>query len=358
MFRNYSHDPKDPSNKHSFEIYDIDVSIINGIRRTILTDIPIPGIIGEETPTVEIIRNDGPLHNEIISHRIGLLPVCLTEDEIENYEDNSIKFELNMFNEANTMKNVTSGDISGTMNDKPITKKDMEKIFPKNDVTGSHILITRLRTNEGMHFKASVVKKTARFNSAFSPVSLANFFYMQDPAIADQKEGILDKERSYFANEYGEANALKFEIEPINNNLPPRYLVNKAIEIIIGKLENLIANITSRDIGTNGVKFTQFEDLPNTYEFNIQNEDDTLGNIIQSIVHSKYVRNPNSKVDNMHCSYIGYICPHPLKAEMNIRITLDDETNPASFIKFMETNCRIIVDMLTNIKTEWNKFSK
>lgn len=358
MFRNYSHDPKDPSNKHSFEIYDVDVSIVNGIRRTILTDIPIPGIIGEETPTVEIIRNDGPLHNEIISHRIGLLPVCLTEDEIENYDDNSIQLELNMLNEANIMKNVTSGDISGTLNDKPITKKDMEKIFPKNNVTDSHILITRLRMNEGMHFKASVVKKTARFNSAFSPVSLANFFYMQDPAIADKKEGILEKERSFYTNEFGEANVMKFEIEPINNNLLPRYLVSKAIEIIIGKLENLIANITSRDIGTNGVKMTQFEGLPNTYEFNIQNEDDTLGNIIQSIVHGKYVRNAKSKIDNMHCSYIGYICPHPLKAEMNIRITLDDETNPGAFIKFMETNCRIIVDMLSNIKTEWNKFSK
>lgn len=358
MFRNYFHDPKDPSNKHSFEIFDVDVSVINGIRRTILTDIPIPGIIGEETPTVEIIKNDGPLHNEIISHRIGLLPVCLTEDEVENYEDNSFQIELNVFNEANTMKNVTSGDISGTINDKPVSKKDMDNIFPKNNVTDSHILITRLRTNEGLHFKASVVKKTARFNSAFCPVSLANFYYMQDPEIADKKDGILDKERSYFVNEYGEANAIKFEIEPINQNILPRYLFNKAIEIIISKLENLITNITSRDIGSNGVKLSQFDELQNTYEFAIQDEDDTLGNIIQSFIHHKYVRKSNAKIDNLHCSYIGYICPHPLKTEMILRITLDEETNPISFIKFLESNCRIIVDMLTNIKMEWNKFSK
>lgn len=358
MFRNYSHDTKDPSNKHSFEIYDVDIAIVNGIRRTILTDIPIPGMIGEDASTIKMIRNDGPLHNEIISHRIGLLPVCLTEDEIENYEDNSIEFELNILNNTATTKNVTSADISGTLNDKAITKKDMENIFPKNEITDSHILITRLRANEGIHFKASVVKKTARYNSAFSPVSLANFFYIQNPALAKEKESVLDKERAYFTNEYGEANAVQFEIEPINNNIGPRYLVNKAIEILIAKLETLITNITSRDIGTNGVKLTQFDNLPNTYEFNIENEDDTLGNIIQSIIHNKYVRNTKATVENMRCSYIGYICPHPLKTEMILRITLENETNPTSFIKFLETNCMVIIDMLTNMKTEWNKFSK
>jgi hypothetical protein len=58
MFRNYAHDIKDPSGKHSFEIHDVDVSVINGIRRTILTDIPIPGMISEEESTIEVIKNN------------------------------------------------------------------------------------------------------------------------------------------------------------------------------------------------------------------------------------------------------------------------------------------------------------
>ena len=98
MFKNYVYDPKDPSGKHTFEIHDVDISIINGIRRVILTDIPICGFIGESESTVEIFKNNGPLHNEIMSHRIGLIPVCLTEDEVENFEDDSIVFELNISN--------------------------------------------------------------------------------------------------------------------------------------------------------------------------------------------------------------------------------------------------------------------
>ena len=94
MFKNFSFDPKNPTNRYSFEIYDIDLSIINSIRRVILADIKIPGIIGEEEPTIEIINSNGPLHNEFLIHRIGQIPLCLKESEIDNYEDNSIILEL------------------------------------------------------------------------------------------------------------------------------------------------------------------------------------------------------------------------------------------------------------------------
>ena len=97
-FQKYNYDK--PSDCHSFEINNVDLAIVNGIRRVILTDIPIPGIIGEklnnDDPTVDIIINNGALHNEIIIHRIGLIPICLKEEEIDNYEDNSIQIELNV----------------------------------------------------------------------------------------------------------------------------------------------------------------------------------------------------------------------------------------------------------------------
>jgi DNA-directed RNA polymerase subunit L len=358
MFRNYAHDAKDPSDKHSFEIHDVDVAIINGIRRTILTDIPVPGMIGEEEPTIEIIKNNGPLHNEIMIHRIGLIPICMTEDEIEEYENGYVELELNVLNEGTTMLNVSTADIKVKKGGKDVNKKDLDNMFPANPVSKTHILITRLRTGEQLHFKANVVKKTARFNAAFSPVSLANFFYMQDTEQAKKKDNILDKERAYLSNKYGEANAVVFEIESVNHLVGPKYLVSKSIEIIVDKLNTLIANINSESLGANGVKLYQFENLDSTYEFSIQNEDDTIGNIIQSFVHNKYVRDEKSVLDDMHCSYIGYVCPHPLKAELIIRMTLDDQTNKAVFIRFLEINCRLIIDELLNMKKEWNKFMK
>lgn len=355
MFRNYHYDPK--PGRYTFEIHDQDIAVINAIRRVILTDIEIPGIICNDDTSVQIISSKSALHNEILSHRIGLLPICMSEDEIESYEDGTLELELNVKNEGTTMINVTTADIKGKWADKDLTKKQLESMFPSNPITKSHILITRLRTNENLHFKASVVKKSARYHSAFSPVSLANFFYMQDPAKAAKANNILDKERSYYTNKYGDANAVEFQIEPINPLIGPKYLVSKALEIIISKLNNLILNITSEDIGNNGVKLTQFQDLKSTWEFSINDEDDTLGNLIQSHVHNKYIRT-DATFDGIKCEYIGYICPHPLKTELIIRLTLEEQTNPVMFVKFLEINCRNIIDELSNMKKEFNGFVK
>ena len=146
MFEKYTFDIKDPSNNHSFEIHDVDLAIVNGLRRTILTDIPIPGIIGEkldkEEPTVTIINNTGALHNEFIIHRIGLIPICLTEEEIESYEDNSLVIELNVKNETPKIINVKTNDIKAYMNDDPVPEKKLVELFPPNKVSNDNILIT------------------------------------------------------------------------------------------------------------------------------------------------------------------------------------------------------------------------
>lgn len=355
MYRNFNFQEK--SGRYTFEIYDQDLAVINALRRVILTDIPYPGITGNDEKSVQIIASKSALHNEIISHRIGLLPVCMTEDEIEAYDDNTLQLELNVKNETTSMINVTTNDIKGTWADKPLTKLQLQKLFPINPVTKSHILITRLRSGEHLHFKANVVKQSAYFHSAFCPVSLANFFYVQDPDKAAKADNILDKERAYYKNKYGDANVVEFQIEPINPHIGPKYLVSKAFEIIISKLNNLILNITSEDIGNNGVKLTRFMDLPNTYELSVDEETDTLGNLIQSHIHNKYIRQ-DATWDGISCKFIGYICPHPLKSEMIIRLTLEDQTNPIVFMKFLEANCRSIIDELTNMKKEFNSFAK
>jgi DNA-directed RNA polymerase II subunit RPB3 len=82
MFKNYSYEPK--SLKNSFDIFNMDLSIANGIRRVILTEIPTVGFYGEDEPTIEIIKNTGPLHNEFMKHRIGLIPISVSEDITDN----------------------------------------------------------------------------------------------------------------------------------------------------------------------------------------------------------------------------------------------------------------------------------
>jgi DNA-directed RNA polymerase alpha subunit len=346
MFKNYIYEPK--SQKNSFDIENMDLSVANGIRRIILTEIPTVGFYGEDEPTVDIHKNTGPLHNELMKHRIGLIPIYVSEEITDTYNDNDYKFELNIMNDSSNTINVTTADFTGTYKDKPLTSKELNELFPPNPVTKNHILITRLRADEHLHFTSHAIKKTAKTNASFSPVSLANFYFIEDPKEAAKASNILDKHRSYFKNSYGDPTLIKFEIETVNK-MSYQYLFSKAIDIIIEKLNNLISNIDNIFI----------EPVPNnpfSVNFHIENEDDTLGNVIQSLLHNKYIRD-NNKYKGIICSYIGYICPHPLKQLMIVRITLEDQTNPDKFKQFITDNSYEIIKELEIIKNEWIKFN-
>lgn len=346
MFKNYSYDPK--SQKNSFDIENVDLSIINGIRRIILTEIPTVGFYGEDEPTIEIIKNTGPLHNEFMKHRIGLIPINVSETITDNYIDNDYKFILNVMNDTSNTINVTTANFTGTYKDNELTPKELIDLFPPNPITKSNILITRLRQGEHLHLEATAIKRTAKINASFSPVSLANFFYNEDAKESAKKDNILDKHRSYIKNEYGDPISIQFQIESVNK-LSYSYLFSNALLILIDKLNNIISNIDE-------IEIEQVPNNPFSVNFHINNEDDTLGNVIQSILHNKYIRLSN-KHKGMTCSYIGYICPHPLKQLMIVRITLEEQTDPEKFKLFLTDNCYDIIRELETINTEWIKFS-
>jgi DNA-directed RNA polymerase subunit L len=113
-----------------------------------------------------------------------------------------------------------------------------------------------------------------------------------------------------------------------------------------------LVNIENSEV----IKIQQFQDIVGTYEFIIENEDDSLGNIIQSYIYNTFVRE-KKKFNGIECTYAGYICPHPLKTIMIIRITLDGVSEPKSFISFFETVCKDIIDEMVTIKTRWNRFA-
>jgi DNA-directed RNA polymerase subunit L len=343
-----SHNFNNKANKHSFIINDVDLAIVNSIRRIILSDIPTIGLYGEdkeEEPTVEIIINNSPLHNEFMIHRIGLIPLNISEEITEEYEDNDYTFELNIENKSSDMINITTDNFIGEYKNKKLTKAELDIIFPLNKVSKSKILITRLKEKEHIHIKAKAIKRTGQLNASFSPVSLSNFSFVINKDEADKYDNVLDKERSYYKNKYGEPSKINFEIESINA-LSYKYLFKKALEIINEKLENLIVKLLAKE-----VEISKVGNCDNSYEFKIINEDDTLGNLIQSILHNKYIRS-NDKT----CSYVGYICAHPLISELTVRFTLNSE-DTAIFYDFFVENCRDIIKIIDNIKSEWIKFT-
>lgn len=357
-FRNiYKSAKNDPINYFSVEIFDVDIALINGLKRVIQSDISIPGFSGEDDPSIAIVENTGPLHNEILLHRIGLIPIHFNEDEVENFVSDDYTFELEISNDSTSMINVTTEDIKVYINEKPMTKNDIGRLFPKNPYTNSYILITRLRPKEKLHFKGNAILSTASVHSGYSPVSLCAFHYLQDPKQLAELPGnatILDKERAYFKNEYGDATAVKFEIE-IECGLDAKYLISKSFEILMGKLDKTLSEIMS-----DTSEYIQIIPSDNNigYIFIFQRETDTFGNLLQSYMHNYYIRAKNLTTQNKQVSYVGYICPHPLEHVMHLKLVIQNKdetfaTNKQEYIELLSEHCRRSISYLQDIKSKW-----
>ena len=104
------------NNKIIFKVKDIDVSILNSIRRVILAEIDNvafenkPYNTGDEQK-IKILVNTCPLHNEIIRQRLSMLPLNLNVNEILDFDENKYKFIINKKNETNKLMDITTEDI-------------------------------------------------------------------------------------------------------------------------------------------------------------------------------------------------------------------------------------------------------
>lgn len=323
-FRNFQEE-NEKAGRYSFEVYEspLGAAFVNGIRRIILTDIPTLGFIGETMDqneySFQILANNGPLHNEYMQARLGLLPIHHFVADALELENTGYEFELKEENQSHETKNITTDMF--TVRGGSAGAKDF---FP------NPILITRLCSNQKIHILGRPIVKTARFHAGFSPVSLCVFHYIEDTRAIEAAGangaalGPLQRERTYLKNKYNDPIAFKFEIESeITPNKPGAAkkqihdLVRMAIEILIAKMQFIIAEMKKSDDEPRMVKSQPASTAG--YEFIFQNEDDTIGNLIQSYVHRKYVRE-RVPLNDVLIEYIGYYCPHPLDPSVVLRI--------------------------------------
>lgn len=362
LFKNGAFNSNKATKRYEFDIHNIDLSIINGIRRTILTDIPNLGFMGEEIENMEssitIHKNNGPLHNEFMKHRIGLIPIFFTEEEVETFNEGDYEFTCDIKNNTKETINVTTHHIKGKRQGVNIEEKELKRLFPVNDITKEPILITRLRNDEELNFTAKVIKSTAKVHSSFSPVSLCSFFFNIDEAKAKKEKSILDKERSYQRNEYGDPTDIHFMIET-ECNLSYNYIISKAFEILIDKIEEIHRETDVND--SSKVKILKHKEIKNTFDLQITNEDDTVGNLFQSLIYNRFIRNDNKVYgDKYSIAYIGYVTPHPLDPKVVLRMTLkNDNVTPdeKEFVIVLKECCRLIEAEVREVYNTWTRFT-
>ena len=321
------------TNQIIFETTDVDLSILNGIRRVLLMDIPILGIIGNGIDsTVNIIENTTVLNNEIIENRIALIPLNVTEEYNDKFTFGEDKLTISLdvsCNESENIKTITTEHLIVTQNNKEL----------KNFFNKPHCIITKLRKNEKLKLTADAVKETGRKSATFNIVSGVTLYNKPKKELKDYSS-VIEYEKDYIDGHY----VFKFEI--INDTISHKYMLMKAVDILINKLSLLMEK----------VKIEEFANNVTTYDFEFENENDTIGNIIQSYVFDNYIVKKKKILDDYECTYIGYIVKHPLDKILTIRITLDKEglETASSFLKLVCSE--IIEKQLQPIKDKFSQY--
>lgn len=350
MFRNVVFKPE----RTTFEVHGLDLAIVNALRRTILTDIPTIGFRGEEDPSLDVIKNTGPLHNEFILHRFGLIPIHFNEEITESFQDDDYEFELDVENKDSIRKAVTTRDIKVRKQGRDMTAKELQALFPPNPITKDYIVITYLRAGEHLHIKGKAVLGTAREHAGFSPVSLCTQYPIQDPVLAAKASNILDKERAFLRNEYGDPTTFQFEIET-ETGLSAKYLIGKALEVLRAKLDKTVVELYAEP---SEYVTVEPNDQGNGFNFTFQKEDDTYGFLLQSLFYNHYIREKKPTAKGKEVTYVGYYCPHPLEQTMVVNMVIKESSSPSEYVEAFAEQCRRIAGELQQIHAEWLRIDK
>lgn len=348
----------------SLRMSNIDISIVNAIRRIILAEVPNIAVSYDpyepDNSDITIYTNTSSLHNEFLSHRISLIPLCFTEDIIDNYERENYRFVLKKKNIGTEIISVTTSDIE--IYDKnnvkyPESFKNM--IFPKNNISGDHILIVKLKPNlydvnngEELNIEFYASKNIAKKHARWSPVSKCTFHNTLDEVTIEKVRKDVDKTllntfdtlhkyRYFMKNKYDEANSFDFEIET-ECRLSPIYLLKKAFKILINKVEKFKEEMYKLDVEVSEI-------TENMFTIRIH-DSHTLLNVLQSLIFQKVFRELNPEDNELE--FIGYNQPHPLEDVMVLKLKFKNETTKEEMNNFLKEQCTSIISILDTLYYE------
>lgn len=320
-------------------LQDIDVSWVNALRRTILTEIPN---VAADIKTMRFSEDTRCyLHREFLAHRLLLTPMCFEPQEIETFEAPKYKFVIDVTNTTDKVLPVTSQDIQILdPEDKPYPPAFRNKVFPSSPISKDYVLLAYLKQNDKLNVTFRARRDTvAQNHAAFSPVSkCVHYFAVDEKLAAEQRQfaedktqfDVHDKYRLYSRNERGEPNKFVFEIES-ECRLTPEYLFQKALEVISHKLRRMTFDVEPLD--------------HNTWNILILNETISTGYLLQSAIL-------NNESDII---FAGVVQKHPLIPELSLKLQFKPERKTAlqGVTEFFRNQCYVISDQIMKMSAKF-----
>jgi len=364
-------DIKEEDNVLTFTISNTDVSYVNGIRRTILSDIPI--VVFKTTPYEEnkanIIINTSRLNNEIVKQRLSCIPINI-KDINTNFLKNYL-LELDVENKTDTELIVTTKDfkIRDLVTNNFLEDGAVKKIFPPFiPPTGNneyYIDFLRLRPKISDEIPGESIKLTCEFSvgtarddSMFNVTGTCSYGCTPDYEKIEQQleirkqkwkdEGKKESEINFEAKNwklleglrYVKANSFDFVLQSVGI-YENTEIILKAVDIMNNKMKILIETLENDEIDIHASDNT----VENCYDVILENEDYTIGNILNYELYTIFYN------DLKMLDYIGFKKMHPHDSDSILRLSLTDKTKGISTVKtILKSVLEQSIKRLQNIK--------
>lgn len=359
----------------------LDKSLVNAIRRTLLNDIQTVAfdIENESHKDLTMVTNHSSLHNEMLLHRMSLIPLYVDPSdyfkhhlfEIHVKHDSNTPYRFITANDMNIYPlvpelrdrvNLWLSDKSDTQEkkqldaifettdstnyqlDKPLTQKEKDNMFRPFSFRGNkhYCLLHELKhtgtdgTYQELHCFGSPSVKTAASGANYQSVSQVSYSFVKDEEVIQQTLDFKlkdiaeeDKENATQAFMLGEsARYYKRDCqnEPYEYNMilksahydSSSELFKRALEVLMQNCETMKAGflLLLQDKQSSMI-FAQDNDY--SYTCTMYQQGHTMGGLLQSHISKKCIVN-----DGIILS-CGYKKPHPLEDSIKLFISL----NPA-----------------------------
>jgi len=325
-----------------FTLSGVNVSIANALRRIILSEIPIVVIQTETHATNQcaIEKNTSRLHNEILKHRLSMIPICIQE---LNLLPGKYILELDETNDTENIMYITTEmfRIKNKETGKYLTKDETKRIFPPSPITNYYIDFARLRPRISDTIPGETIKLTAdfsignaRMNAMYNVVSKCSYGNtpnivgietswsgQRDKLLSEgatkeevefQKRNfmLLDAQRQFVEDSYD------FVIQSVGiyDNIT---ILQQGITILRQKFAEMIQAIDSDTL----VVLNSETTMDYCYDVILENEDYTTGKVLEYILYETYYARGKT------LSYCGFKKFHPHNKDSTIRLAFTQNTD-------------------------------
>ena len=147
----------------------VDVAFLNALRRIMLAEVPSMAI-----DEAVVIENSSMLHDEILAHRLGLIPLKTDLDTYNLPEECPCKSELG----CNLCRVVLTLDVEATEGTKTVYSRDLVPENPDIKPVSDNIPIVKLAPDQKIRLEAYARLGRGKAHAKWQPVSMCTYKHL------------------------------------------------------------------------------------------------------------------------------------------------------------------------------------